>query len=222
MLLLCVCITSQGVLSQPQGRGQDHMMMGQGRGGGQGMMGQGRGMMGQGMMMHGGNMLEGLDLTKDQQARIARIRERAMKQMQNANPERRQAISVKMNEQIHAVLTDQQRDKMMRQMHGGMGQGQRARAMGPLDIFDATAEQLQLTKAQQTKIAKLRADAMKKLLNDINGVLSEKQKVTFAQAQDRFVNAQKDGQGRGLRPMSEGRPTGGGRSRDERRGQRRR
>jgi len=165
-------------------------------------------------------MLAGLDLTKDQQARIAKIRERAMKQMQNANPERRQAISAKMREQIHAVLTDQQRNKMMGQMHGGMGQGRRAKTMGPLDAFDSIAEQLQLTKAQQTKITKLRADAMKKLLNDINGVLSEKQKVTFAQAQDRLVNAQKDGQGRGPGPMSEGRPTGGGRARGQRRGQR--
>jgi len=34
MLLPCVCIISQGVLSPPQGRGrgQGHMMMGQGRG----------------------------------------------------------------------------------------------------------------------------------------------------------------------------------------------
>lgn len=189
--LLCVGLMSQTLLAQPQDRGTARG----GFGGGQG----GPGMRGGGMGMFGN-----LDLTEEQQAQMTKIREEMMAKMQDATPEQRREVFAQMREKMQAILTPEQKEKMGTMM-GGMGQGpagdtpgglgarqpQGPRQMGPLDFFDAISRRLELTEEQQTKIAKLREDAMKKLMNDIKAVLTDKQKETFDQAQQRFAQMQR-------------------------------
>ena len=203
LLVLCVCIISDGVLAQPQG--------------GRGRQGQAQG----GRMM-GGGMFGGLDLTEEQQAKMAKIREGIMGKMQNATSEERREIFTKMREQMQAVLTEEQRAKAANMMGDrgmgsgrpggegatrpgiGAGQAQRQRTMGPLDLFDAVSRRLELSKEQQDKIAKIRAEAMKKLMKDIKSVLTKEQRGRFEQAQKRLAEAQQNRQPQGRQPRAEG------------------
>ncbi len=63
VVLMCLAMVAQSAIAQPQGRGSR-----EGRGPGQS----------RGGMMGGRGMFEGLDLTEEQQAKIAKIREGIM------------------------------------------------------------------------------------------------------------------------------------------------
>ncbi len=227
LVLLCVCIVCQDVMAQPpQGRrsGQRGGGGGQERGPGQ----RGGGMMGGG----GGGMFANVDLTEEQQAKMAKIREEVGEKMRNASPEERREIFGEMREKMMAVLTEEQRAKAG-SMFGGRGgpgaqegrggpdaqggragqgarQGQRPRTMGPLDLFDMMSARLNLSKEQEGKIARLRAAAMKKLMNDIKAVMTPEQQKRYAQAEERFKNARRNRSTQGRGPRPEGAPGRGG------------
>lgn len=225
LVLLCVCIVCQDVMSQAQeGRrpGQRGTDVTQERGPGQrgGMMGGGR-----------GDMFAGLDLTEEQQAKIAKIREEMQEKMQaagNSDPEKRREAFTEMREKMMAVLTEEQRAKAGSMFGGrggpdaqqgrglqGAGQGQSPRTMGPLDLFDMMSPRLNLNKEQAEKIAKLRADAMQKLLNDIKAVMTPEQLKRYNQAEERFMNSQRNRPAQGRGPRPEGATTGRGTRRTE-------
>ena len=217
VVLMCLVLVAQSALAQPQGRGSR-----EGRG-----PGQGRG----GMTSRGGGMYEGLDLTEEQKVKIAKIREEIMEKARSADsPEARREIYGQMREKMQSVLTDEQREKMQQRFSGrggrevarpgGPGQrpGQdtasRIRTMGPIQILDGLLRRLGLNKEQQQKIAKIRAEAIKKLYKDIKGVLTKEQNTKLDEAQKR------------LRAAQQRRPTEGRRSagesperRDPRRGE---
>ncbi len=216
VLFLCVCLVSEVILAQPAEdpgarRGERARTRGQRRGPGQGMMRGGGGM---------GGMFAGLELTKEQEEKMAKIRQETMEKMRGVDsPEARRELFTKMRGQIEDILTDDQRKKM-REGFGGRGQGQRGgpagerptrletpqsrrpRTMGPLDIFDTVARRMELSREQRTKIGKLRAEAIKKLMDDIGGVLTKDQKEMLAQAQKRYRDMQQNrgAQGPGARP----------------------
>lgn len=190
-----------------QGRGQGDRGPGQRGGAGFGGQQQGRGGMGP-----GGGMFGGLDLTEEQQKQMAKIREEVMAKMRDASPEQRREIFGEMREKMKAVLTKEQQAKAAGMFGGRGGQGpqgdrpgqggrpgQRGRpsqggrrpgqgkaSMGPLDLFDMMSGHLKLSKEQEGKIARLRAAAMRKLMKDIKGVLTQEQKAAFAKAEQRI------------------------------------
>ncbi len=227
VVLMCLAVVTQPAMAQPQGRGPR-----EGRGPGQG--GPGRG----GMMGRGGGMFEGLDLTEEQQAKIAKIREEIMEKATNADsPEARREIFGQMREKIQGVLTPEQREKMTQrfsgrrgregdrpQRPGGPGQrpGQdasRTRSMGPIQVLDALVRRLGLNEEQKKKIAKIRKDAIKKLFDDVKAVLTAEQKTRFEQAQKRLREAQQRRPGAGGPPREGGSRRGrGDRERGSRRG----
>ncbi len=152
--------------------------------------------------MVGAGMYEGLDLTQEQQAKMAEIRASAMEKVRSAEgTEARQEALAQMREQMQNVLTEEQRARIRSRM-SRPAEGERpaverpaqaqtpARPMDPLQLFDAVAPRLELTADQQAKIAKLREDAINKLLADIRGVLNEDQKARLTQAQQRLRAAQ--------------------------------
>lgn len=240
LVLLCVCIVCQDAFTQPQqdrrsGRSRQERGRGPGqRGGGQE---RGPGQRGGGMMGGGGGMFGGLDLTEEQQKQMAKIREEVMAKMRDASPEQRREIFAEMREKTQAILTKEQREKAGAMFGGrggqgaqgdrpgqgpGQGQGQRSKSMGPLDLFDMMSGRLKLNKEQEGKIARLRAAAMKKLINDIKAVLTPEQQKSFAQAEQRLKSAQgnRPGQSPGARPEGSSRrgerPDGERRERGER------
>jgi len=163
-------------------------------------------------------MFEGLDLTQEQQAKIAKIREEIMEKARNADsPEARREIFGQMREKIQAVLTPEQREKLAQRFSGRPGGPQRPggppqrpgregagiRSMGPIQVLDALLRRLDLTAEQRKKIAKIREDAIKKLYNDVKGVLTAEQKTRLEQAQQRFRAAQR-GRGSGGPPQGRG------------------
>ena len=217
VVLMCLALAAQSALAQPQGRGPR-----QGRGPGQGD-GQSR----SGMMGRGGRMFEGLDLTEEQQAKITKIREECMEKARNADPEAKREVFGQMREKMQAVLTPEQREKMAQRFSGGRGResdrpgrpGQRrgqdasrTRSMGPIQVLDRLLRRLGLNEEQKKKIAKIRADAIKKLFKDVKAVLTEEQNTKFDEDQKRVRAAQQ-------RRSTEGRPGAGGPP--ERRGPRR-
>ncbi len=107
VVLMCLALVAQSAIAQPQGRGSR-----EGRGPGQGGQGRG-GMMGRGGGMMGGRgMFEGLDLTEEQQAKIAKIREEIMEKARNADSsEARREIFGQMREKLQSILTPEQREK---------------------------------------------------------------------------------------------------------------
>ncbi len=216
VVLMCLAVVAQSAMAQPQDRGPRER-----RGPGQGGPGRG-GMMGRG---GGGGMFEGLDLTEEQQAEIAKIREEIMEKARNADSsEARREIYGQMREKIQGVLTPEQREKMTQrfsgrrgregdrpggpQRPGGPGQrpGQdasRTRSMGPIQVLDALVRRLGLNEEQKKKIAKIRKDAIKKLFDDVKAVLTAEQKTRLEEAQKRLRQAQQ-------RRPGEGRPGAGG------------
>ncbi len=205
VVLMCLALVAQSALAQPQDRGSR-----QGRGG------QSRG----GMMGGGGGMFEGLDLTEEQQAKIAKIREQIMEKARNADSsEARREIFGQMREKMQSVLTKEQREKMQQRVSGMAGRGgdrpggpgqrpgsqaARARQMGPIQLLDGLLRRLGLNEEQQKKIARIRAEAIKKLHKDIKAVLTKEQNTKLEAAQKRYLAAQQ-------RRATEGRP-GAGRS----------
>jgi len=190
--VLCVVFAMQVSFGQPQERAERPARAAAG-----GMMGAG--------------MFEGLDLTQEQQAKMAEIRESMMEKIRNADSaEARQEIFGQMREQMQNVLTEEQRAKMRerfsRPADGERPAGERpaargdqarpsaeaarVRPMDPLQLFDAVAPRLELTEEQQAKIGKLREEAIKKLLNDIKALLTEDQKARLTQAHERLRAAQ--------------------------------
>ncbi len=211
VVLMCVALVTQSALAQDRGSRQ-------GRGPGQGDQ-QGRGR-GTGMMGRGGGMYEGLDLTEEQQAKIAKIREEIMEKARNADSsEARREIYGQMREKMQSVLTDEQREKMRQRYSGRSGRegdrpggpsqrpGQdatsRTRSMGPIQILDGLLRRLGLNEEQKKKIAKIREDAIKKLFKDVKAVLTKEQKTRLEQAQQRLRAAQQ-------RRPTEGRRGAGG------------
>ncbi len=206
VVLMCLALVAQSALAQPQGRGPR-----EGRGPGQG--GQGRG----GMMGRGGGMFGDLDLTEEQQAKIAKIREDIMEKARNADPEARREIYGQRREKMQSVLTPEQREKMRQRFSGRSGReggrpggpGQRpgqdasrTRSMGPIQVLDGLLRRLGLNEEQRKKIAKIRADAIKKLFKDVKAVLTKEQNTRLEEAQKRLRAAQQ-------RRSTEGRPGAG-------------
>ncbi len=214
VVLMCLALAAQSALAQPQGRGSR-----QGRGPGQG--GERRG----GSMMGGRGMFEGLDLTEEQQAKIAKIREEIMEKARNADsPEARREIFGQMREKMQSVLTDEQREKMAQRFSGRSGregdrpgrptqrsgtEASRARPMGPIQLLDALVRRLGLNEEQKKKIAKIREDAIKKLYKDVKAVLTKEQNTKLEEAQKRLRAAQQR-RGREGRPGAGGPPREGG------------
>ena len=209
VVLMCLSLVAQSALAQPQGRGPR-----QGRGPGQGDQ-QGRGR-GTGMMGRGGGMYEGLDLTEEQKAKIAKIREGIMEKVRNADsPETRREIYGQMKEKMQAILTPEQREKMRQRFSGRRGRegdrpgrrpGQdasRTRSMGPIQVLDGLLRRLGLNDEQNKKIARIREDALKKLFKDVKAVLTKEQNTKFEEAQKRLRAAQQ-------RRSTEARPGAGG------------
>ena len=62
----------------------------------------------------------GLDLSDEQKAKIQEIRKEAMEEAKDADPKKRREIFEQMNKYIHAVFTDEQREKLKELMkkHG--------------------------------------------------------------------------------------------------------
>ncbi len=158
VVLMCMALVAQSALAQDRGSRQ-------GRGPGQGDQ-QGR-ERGTGMMGRGGGMYEGLDLTEEQQAKIAKIREEA----RNADPEKRRELYGQMREKMQAILTPEQREKMAQRFSGRFGRdgdrssreggrpggsGQRpgqeaasrTRSMGPIQVLDGLLRRLGLNDEQ--------------------------------------------------------------------------
>ncbi len=213
VVLMCLALVAQSALAQPQGRGPR-----QGRGPGQG--GQARG-----GMMGGRGMFEGLDLTEEQQAKIAKIREEIMEKARNADSsEARREIFGQMREKMQSVLTEEQREKMAQRFSGMAGRGgdrpgregerpgrppqrtgaeaSRARPMGPIQLLDGLVRRLGLNEEQKKKIARIREDAIRKLYKDVKAVLTPEQKTRLEEAQKRLRAAQQ-------RRATEGRPGAG-------------
>ncbi|RKY05331.1 MAG: hypothetical protein DRP66_10675 [Planctomycetota bacterium] len=223
VLLMCLVLAAQSAPAQPQGRGPRP-----GRGPGQGGR-QGRGR-GASMMGRGGGMYEGLDLTEEQKAKIAKIREEIMEKVRNADsPEARRDIYGQMREKIQAVLTDEQREKMAQRFSGGRGRegdrpggpgrrpgrdASRTRSMGPIQVLDGLLRRLGLNDEQNKKIARIREDAIKKLFKDVKAVLTKEQNAKFDEARKRLRAAQQR-RVRGNRPGPGGPPEGRGPRRGE-------
>jgi len=156
----------------------------------------------------GGGMYQGLDLTQEQQAKMAQIREKLRAEMQAAEtPEARRELFTKMRDEMQKILTPEQQAKMRERTERpaapvvpiapvAPADAVRPQPRDPLQVFDAVAPRLELTEEQQANIAKLREEAMKKLVADINGVLNDNQRARYAQAQRRMRAAQE-------RPRSE-------------------
>ncbi len=204
---MCLALAAQSALAQPQGRGSR-----QGRGPGQS----------RGGMMGGRGMFEGLDLTEEQQAKIAKIREEIMEKARSADSsEARREIFGQMREKMQSVLTKEQREKMAQRLSGMAGRGgdrpgrggdrpgrppqrpgaeaSRARQMGPIQLLDALVRRLGLNEEQRKKIARIREDAIKKLFKDVKAVLTKEQNAKLEAAQKRLRAAQQ-------RRATEGRP----------------
>ena len=221
VVLMCLALVAQSALAQPGGRGSRE---GRGPGGttgsrGGGMMGRGGGMMGRG----GGGMFGDLDLTEEQQAKIDKLMEEA----RNADsPEARRELYGQMREKMQAILTPEQREKMAQRFSGGRGgagggrggaggrpggeggrpggpDASRARTMGPIQVLDGLLRRLGLNREQQQKIAKIRAEAIKKLFKDVKAVLTKEQNTKLEEAQKRLRAAQQ-------RRPTEGRRGAGG------------
>jgi len=229
VVLMCLALVAQSALAQPQGRGSR-----QGRGPGQGCQARGG-------MMGGRGMFEGLDLTEEQQAKIAKIREEIMEKARNADSsEARREIFGQMREKMQSVLTEEQREKMA-QRFSGMGarggdrpggppqrpgaEASRARPMGPIQLLDGLVRRLGLNEEQKKKIARIREDAIRKLYKDVKAVLTPEQKTRLEEAQKRLRAAQQrrataGRPGAGRTPAGRGRGEGGreGRERGSRRG----
>lgn len=226
VVLMCLALVAQSALAQPQGRGSR-----QGRGS------QARG----GMMGRGGGMYEGLDLTEEQQAKIAKIREEIMEKARNADSsEARREIFGQMREKMQSVLTEEQRKKMAERFSGMSGRGgdrpgregdrpgrppqrpgaeaSRARPMGPIQLLDGLIRRLGLNEEQRKKIAKIREDAIKKLYKDVKAVLTKEQNTKLEEAQKRLRAAQqrrgREGRPGAGRPPREGAPRRGGGDRE--------
>lgn len=150
----------------------------------------------------GVGMYEGLDLTPEQQARMAEIRESMMEKMRNADSaEARRAIFTEMRNKMQAVLTEEQVAKMQERLSRPPGLDRpigdqlrpsaeaRLRNMDPLRIFDTVAPRLNLTQEQQAKITALREEAIRKLMQEIKTVLTDAQNEQLEQAQTRFRSA---------------------------------
>ena len=210
VVLMCLALVAQSALAQDRGSRQR-------RGPGQGEQ-QGRGRS-TGMMGRGGGMYEGLDLTEEQKAKIAKIREEIMEKARNADSsEARREIYGQMREKMQSVLTDEQREKMRQRYSGRSGRegarpggpsqrpGQdasRTRSMGPIQVLDGLLRRLGLNEEQKKKIAKIREDAIKKLFKDVKAVLTKEQNTKFAEDQKRVRAAQQ-------RRPTEGRRGAGG------------
>ena len=217
VVLMCLAMVAQSALAQTQGRGSREGRR-QGRGGA--------------MMGRGGGMFEGLGLTEEQQAKMAKVREEIMEKARNADPEARREIYGQMREKMQAILTPEQREKMAKQreemaqrfsgrsgregdrpgreggrpggpQRPGQDAASRTRSMGPIQVLDGLLRRLGLNKEQQTKIAKIRADAIKKLFKDVKAVLTEEQNTKLDEAQKRLRAAQR-------RRPAEGRRGAGG------------
>ncbi len=226
VVLMCLALVAQSALAQPQGRGSR-----QGRGS------QARG----GMMGRGGGMYEGLDLTEEQQAKIAKIREEIMEKARNADSsEARRDIFGQMREKMQSVLTEEQRKKMAERFSGMSGregdrpgrdgdrpggprqrpgtEASRARPMGPIQLLDGLIRRLGLNEEQRKKIAKIREDAIKKLYKDVKAVLTKEQNTKLEEAQKRLRAAQqrrgREGRPGAGRPPREGGPRRGGGDRE--------
>jgi len=187
---LAVVLAASVAMAQPGG--------GQGQGGpaGGGPAGPGGG----GMMM---GAMPGLDLTPEQETKIAEIRTKYMKEMQDAAPEARREMFQKMRDEFNSVLTAEQKAKMAEMRPGtGMGPagmpgrgaferpGMFSRVTGSLAILERMVERLNLTPEQREKITKLHQDAMEKLYKQIHDeVLTKEQQKQVddarAQAQER-------------------------------------
>lgn len=207
VVLMCLALAAQSALAQPQIRrpreGRALSQAGAGRGG---------------MMGRGGGMFEGLDLTEEQQAKIAKIREEIMEKARNADSqEARREIFGTMREKMQEVLTEEQRKKLAERPAGVPGRegdrpggpqrpgtaASRARPMGPIQLLDGLLRRLGLNAEQQKKIAMIREEAIKKLHKDIKAVLTEEQNTKLDAAQKRYLAAQKF-------RATEGRPGAGG------------
>ena len=210
VVLMCLAMVAPSALAQTGGRGSRES-----RGPDQG----GRQSRGGAMMGRGGGMYEGLDLTKEQEAKIAKVREEIMEKARNADPEDRREIYGQMREKMQAILTPEQREKMAKRreemgqrfsdrsgregarpgregarpggpQRPGQDAGSRTRSMGPVQLLDGLLRRLGLNKEQQTKIAKIRADAIKKLFKDVKAVLTKEQNTKLDAAQKRLKAAQ--------------------------------
>ena len=218
VVLMCLALVAQSAIAQPQGRGSR-----EGRGPGQGGQGRG-GMMGRGGGMMGGRgMFEGLDLTEEQQAKIAKIREEIMEKVRNADSsEARREIFGQMREKLQSILTPEQREKMAQRFSGRSGreggtpgrppqrpggEGSSVRSMGPIQVLDALVRRLGLNEEQKKKIAEIRAEAIKKLFKDVKAVLTKEQNSRLEEAQKRLRAAQQ-------RRPTQGRPGAGGPTRE--------
>ena len=210
VVLMCLAVVAQSALAQPQGRGSR-----QGRDPGQGDQ-QGR----SGMMGRGGGMYEGLDLTEEQKAKITKVREEIMEKARNADsPEARREIYGQMREKMQSILTPKQRERMTQRFSGrsaregdrpsspgqrpGQQDASRTRSMGPIQVLDGLLRRLGLNEEQQKKIAKIRAEAIKKLFKDVKAVLTKEQNTKLEDAQKRLRAAQQ-------RRPAEGRRGAGG------------
>ena len=114
MALVLVCLISQPIFAQPAGRGA---------GRGTGTAAAARGARGA-----GAGMMAGLELTKEQQEKMQKIREEYGSKIQSATPEERREIYTKMREAINAVLTPEQREQMRTRM--GTGRADRPERTG--------------------------------------------------------------------------------------------
>ena len=210
VVLMCLAMVAPSALAQTGGRGSRES-----RGPDQG----GRQSRGGAMMGRGGGKYEGLDLTKEQEAKIAKVREEIMEKARNADPEDRREIYGQMREKMQAILTPEQREKMAKRreemgqrfsdrsgregarpgregarpggpQRPGQDAGSRTRSMGPVQLLDGLLRRLGLNKEQQTKIAKIRAEAIKKLYKDVKAVLTKEQNTKLVEAQKRLRAAQ--------------------------------